>query len=116
MDISSYVLLSHEQALQRRLDVVANNIANADTVGFRREQPVFREYVEQGSDASTQPAQAGHPSTQRPHERSQTPLPCRTGRLLLRSNDNRHRAGHLHSRIARTSLELCGKLVFPHLS
>lgn len=52
MDVSSYVLLSHEQALQRRLDVTANNMANSSTVGFKREQPVFHEYVEQGGDAS----------------------------------------------------------------
>lgn len=50
MDVSSYVLLSHEQALRRRLDVVANNMANSSTVGFRREQPVFREYVEEGAE------------------------------------------------------------------
>jgi flagellar basal-body rod protein FlgF len=50
MDVSAYVLLSHEQALQRRLDVVANNMANTSTAGFRREQPVFREYVEEGED------------------------------------------------------------------
>ncbi len=52
MDVSSYVLLSHEQALRRRLDVAANNMANSSTVGFKREQPVFHEYVEQAGDAS----------------------------------------------------------------
>jgi flagellar basal-body rod protein FlgF len=46
MDISSYVLLSHETALRRRMDVVSNNLANMSTVGFKREAPVFREYVE----------------------------------------------------------------------
>lgn len=46
MDISTYVLLSHEQALRRRLDVAANNMANSETAGFRREAPVFHEYVE----------------------------------------------------------------------
>lgn len=46
MDIPSYVLLSHEQALQRRLDVASNNMANSSTVGFRAERPVFHEYVE----------------------------------------------------------------------
>lgn len=52
MDISTYVLLSHEQALQRRMDVTANNMANTSTVGFKREQPVFHEYIERGgSDA-----------------------------------------------------------------
>lgn len=46
MDISTYVLLSHEQALRRRLDIAANNMANSETAGFRREAPVFHEYVE----------------------------------------------------------------------
>ena len=50
MDISSYVLLSHEQALRRRMDVVANNLANTSTVGFKREQPVFHEFVKKGSE------------------------------------------------------------------
>jgi len=51
MDIPAYVLLSHEQALRRRLDVVANNMANASTVGFKREQPLFHEYVERSPEA-----------------------------------------------------------------
>jgi flagellar basal-body rod protein FlgF len=51
MDVSSYVLLSQEQALRRRLDVAANNMANANTVGFKREQPLFHEYVEQTTGA-----------------------------------------------------------------
>lgn len=51
MDVSTYVLLSHEQALRRRLDVTANNMANANTVGFKREQPLFHEYVEQAREA-----------------------------------------------------------------
>jgi flagellar basal-body rod protein FlgF len=51
MDVSSYVLLSHEQALRRRLDDAANNMANASTVGFKREQPLFHEYVEQTAGA-----------------------------------------------------------------
>ncbi|MBC9032572.1 flagellar hook-basal body complex protein [Sphingomonas sp. JC676] len=55
MDISSYVLLSQEQALRRRLDVTANNLANMNTVGFKREQPVFREYVEK-TDSTVKPA------------------------------------------------------------
>lgn len=56
MDISSYVLLSHEQALRRKLDVAANNMANMSTAGFKREQPVFREYVERGDEAMVEPA------------------------------------------------------------
>jgi len=45
MDLSSYVLLSHEQALRRRMDVVANNMANVSTTGFKRELPLFHEQV-----------------------------------------------------------------------
>lgn len=51
MDISSYILLSHEQALRRKLDITANNMANTNTPGFRRERPVFHEFVERGEAA-----------------------------------------------------------------
>jgi flagellar basal-body rod protein FlgF len=60
MDISSYVLLSHEQALRRRLDVVANNMANVSTTGFRREQPVFHEVLKRGADAMSRDAKEAH--------------------------------------------------------
>lgn len=43
MDIPAQVLLSHEQALRRRMDVVANNLANVSTTAFKREQPLFHE-------------------------------------------------------------------------
>lgn len=51
MDVSSYVLLSHEQALRRRLDVAANNMANVNTAGFKREQPLFHEYIAESAEA-----------------------------------------------------------------
>src|SRR3546814_9399984 len=51
MDVQSYVLLSHEMALRRRLDVTANNIANMNTTGFKRESPVFRSYVERMNES-----------------------------------------------------------------
>lgn len=51
MDVSSYVLLSHEQALRRQMDVTANNMANSSTVGYKREQPLFHEYVERTQEA-----------------------------------------------------------------
>jgi flagellar basal-body rod protein FlgF len=56
MDVSSYVLLSQEQALRRRLDVAANNMANANTIGFKREQPLFHEFVEQTTGAPLEAA------------------------------------------------------------
>jgi flagellar basal-body rod protein FlgF len=56
MDVSAYVLLSHEQALRRRLDVAANNMANSSTIGFKREQPLFHEYVERADEAQVKDA------------------------------------------------------------
>lgn len=41
MDVQSHVALSSQMALQRRLDVVANNIANVNTAGYKRENIVF---------------------------------------------------------------------------
>jgi flagellar basal-body rod protein FlgF len=46
MDTIVYVSLSHQLALQRQLDLVANNLANANTNGFRRENAVFESYLD----------------------------------------------------------------------
>lgn len=42
MDNTMYVSLSRQVALQRELDIVANNIANADTAGFKLENMKMR--------------------------------------------------------------------------
>jgi len=42
MNTSLYVGLSRQETLQRALDIAANNIANADTAGFKVEQPLVR--------------------------------------------------------------------------
>jgi flagellar basal-body rod protein FlgF len=47
MDTTLYVSLSHQIALRRQLDLIAGNIANADTTGYRRENAVFQSYLEQ---------------------------------------------------------------------
>ncbi len=44
-------MLSHAQAQRRRMDIVANNIANVSTVGFKGEKPVFHEFVERSDSA-----------------------------------------------------------------
>lgn len=56
MDVSTLVLLSNEAALRRRMDVVANNIANLNTTGFKREAPVFREMVDRMNVSPEEPA------------------------------------------------------------
>ena len=57
MSDSSYVGLSHARALQRQLDITANNIANANTAGFKGERPVF-EPVTPGQSPDAQTATA----------------------------------------------------------
>jgi flagellar basal-body rod protein FlgF len=42
MNTVQYVGLSRQETLQRALEIVANNIANADTAGFKVEQPMVR--------------------------------------------------------------------------
>jgi flagellar basal-body rod protein FlgF len=46
MDSPGYVMLSRLSAQLRATNVVANNIANADTPGFRAERPVFAQHLE----------------------------------------------------------------------
>jgi flagellar basal-body rod protein FlgF len=47
MQSNIYIGLSAQMALQRRLDTVANNVANASTAGFRAEEMSFEELVAQ---------------------------------------------------------------------
>jgi len=45
MQGANLVLLSTQEALQKSLDVVANNIANSSTTGFKREDIAFATYI-----------------------------------------------------------------------
>ena len=45
MDSAGYVALSRQSGLMREMQVVANNIANLSTAGFRREGVVFAEHI-----------------------------------------------------------------------
>ena len=45
MDTVVSVGLSHQAALMRRMDVLANNIANASTTAFKAERVVFGDYL-----------------------------------------------------------------------
>lgn len=51
MDAPTYVTLSAQVALQRQLDVVANNVANASTTGFRADRQLFQTYVNRLPDS-----------------------------------------------------------------
>lgn len=45
MDNAAYITLTRMSGLRREMQMVANNIANATTTGFRREAMVFSEFV-----------------------------------------------------------------------
>ncbi|MDX8346418.1 flagellar hook-basal body complex protein [Cognatiyoonia sp. IB215446] len=45
MDNASYTTLTRQSGLMREMQVIANNIANASTTGFRAEEVMFAEHV-----------------------------------------------------------------------
>lgn len=45
MDNALLLSLSNQMVTRRTMEVIANNIANMNTTGFKRESPVFEEYV-----------------------------------------------------------------------
>ena len=46
MDSTGYITLTRQSGLMREMQVVANNIANAATTGFRAEGVIFSEYIQ----------------------------------------------------------------------
>lgn len=46
MSNAIFAVLSRQSGLGRELNAIANNIANADTTGFRREEAIFSEFVQ----------------------------------------------------------------------
>ncbi len=45
MDNALLLSLSNQMVARRSMEVIANNIANMNTTGFKRESPVFQEYI-----------------------------------------------------------------------
>ena len=43
MDNALLLSLSNQMVTRRTMEVIANNIANMNTTGFKRESPVFEE-------------------------------------------------------------------------
>lgn len=85
MENAMLVALSRQVALSRELEVVANNIANLDTVGFKGDGAIFQEYV--GNTARGQNLNGGYAKVSFVQDRatwidlSQGPLE-RTGNAL----------------------------------
>lgn len=61
MDNAAYVSLSRQSGLMREMNAIANNIANINTTGYRREGVVFAEHVKRldGGEPSLSIATAG---------------------------------------------------------
>ena len=49
MDNALLIGLSRQTALRRELDIVANNIANLNTTGFKADGAIFSEYLQNGA-------------------------------------------------------------------
>lgn len=45
MENTTYIALSREAALWRQMEVVANNMANANTPGYKTQETMFREFL-----------------------------------------------------------------------
>lgn len=50
MDNASYAMLTRQSGLRRELQVIAHNVANLSTTGFRREGLIFSEFVRRLDD------------------------------------------------------------------
>lgn len=54
MQNTSYIALSSQTALWRRMEMVANNMANMNTAGYRAQEPLFTSYLQRspGDDSA----------------------------------------------------------------
>lgn len=50
MNNSLYVHLTRQSGLMKEMDIIATNLANMNTVGYRREATVFSEYIKKTDD------------------------------------------------------------------
>jgi flagellar basal-body rod protein FlgF len=50
MDTTGYIALSRQIALERHMTTIANNIANANTSGYRAEHTLFEPFLEQAGE------------------------------------------------------------------
>lgn len=53
MEAAGYVTLSRQSGLMREMRIIANNIANSATSGYRQEGLIFSEYVKAGQNQSS---------------------------------------------------------------
>jgi flagellar basal-body rod protein FlgF len=55
MENSGYIALARQVALDRALDITANNVANMRTTGYKAEKVLFEQYLQKPSQVSAKP-------------------------------------------------------------
>lgn len=122
MDSPGYIVLSRLVAAQRMTAVTANNIANADTAGFRAHRPLFGAVLERQADADAPRGGRDLAFAQdRATWREQNPAPLqRTGNpldLALGDQDGffavQTPRGERFTRAGRFTLDVGGRVVDP---
>ncbi len=92
MPISTLVGLSRQVGLEREMDVVANNIANMNTTGYKADGSLFEEYLSSAASAAQTGSRVSyvrdrgvwHDMSQGPIERTGNPLDVAVdGKALL---------------------------------
>ena len=53
METTGYIVLSSQVALRQRMDVIAQNVANMNTSGYKGEDMMFREFLQETDDGRT---------------------------------------------------------------
>jgi flagellar basal-body rod protein FlgF len=53
MENPGYIALSKQMSMQRQMAVIANNLANMNTSGYKAERMVFREFITKPSETET---------------------------------------------------------------
>jgi len=60
MDNTKYIALTNQMSLWNKLDMISNNIANMNTSGFKREEPVFSEYLSKSNNDTNESVNNTH--------------------------------------------------------
>lgn len=103
MENASYTTLTRQSGLMREMSVIANNIANASTTGYRQEGIIFSEFVKrvEGGPSLSMAAGNAHSTSQQPGTMTRTGGPLDLaisgeGYFLVATPDGERlsRAGH----------------------
>ncbi|MDP6876710.1 MAG: flagellar basal body protein, partial [Alphaproteobacteria bacterium] len=52
-EVTGYITLSRQMAMERQMEVIANNLANMNSTGYKTESVLFEEYLETTAEGDT---------------------------------------------------------------